>query len=545
MGLVSRRLAVIDIAGGGSRCRPRTGLTRSSTTASSSTPTTVAKLEAAGHRFRSRCDTEVRPARLRGVGPGRRWSGSTACGRSRSGTARAAGCSSRATGSASSRWSTPGRPAAWCSRSEIKALIASGLVARELDRSALPHYLSSFAVPEPHSLVGGVRRLPAGPHADGRRDGRQRAPVLGLRRFPRRRTGGAERYREEVEELLEDSVRPAAGQRRAARRPAVGRRRLADWSRRSRRATAKRPLRTFTLGFDVPEADERPPRGAWRGRWARDTPRDGSMPQRRGPEPARPARGLRRARAVAAADAFHLRASRPGRHRRAVRARWRRAVHRLSDPRRRERALAVRPAPARPSRAGAGAGAGAPGPAARAAAAARPRWTPTSAASRDCMHQTGARLRERACSRRTSGRASTSTPRRASSRSTSSARRATHPLNRMLYVYLKTYLADELLRASDAMSMLHSLEVRTPFLDYRLVERAMRMPARHKMRGTRANCCCARWPSRWSRRRCTRKKRGFSPPMASWLRGELESRCASSLSRRSVRRRGRLRPRMP
>ena len=59
-----------------------------------------------------------------------------------------------------------------------------------------------------------------------------------------------------------------------------------------------------------------------------------------------------------------------------------------------------------------------------------------------------------------------------------------HPLNRMLYVYVKTYLTDELLRASDAMSMLHSLELRTPFLDYRLVERAMSMPARHKMRWT-------------------------------------------------------------
>ena len=63
--------------------------------------------------------------------------------------------------------------------------------------------------------------------------------------------------------------------------------------------------------------------------------------------------------------------------------------------------------------------------------------------------------------------------------------RAHDPLNRLLYVYLKTYLTDELLRATDSMSMRHSLEVRTPFLDYRLVEASMRVPAKEKMRFTR------------------------------------------------------------
>ena len=53
-------------------------------------------------------------------------------------------------------------PAGLVFASEIKALTASGLVPRELDPDALPHYLSFFAVPEPHSLVRGVRRLPAG-----------------------------------------------------------------------------------------------------------------------------------------------------------------------------------------------------------------------------------------------------------------------------------------------------------------------------------------------------------------------------------------------
>ena len=46
--------------------------------------------------------------------------------------------------------------------SEIKALLASGLVGRDLDLKALPHYLSSFVVPEPYSFFRNVRRLPAG-----------------------------------------------------------------------------------------------------------------------------------------------------------------------------------------------------------------------------------------------------------------------------------------------------------------------------------------------------------------------------------------------
>ena len=110
--------------------------------------------------------------------------------------------------------------------SEIKALIASGLVARELDIAALPHYLSSFTVPEPQTLVRGVRRLPAGHTLTVDGDGRHRADVLGLRarggggsgrrRLPRGGRGSPRRRGE-----------PATGQRRSARGAAVQRRGLA------------------------------------------------------------------------------------------------------------------------------------------------------------------------------------------------------------------------------------------------------------------------------------------------------------------------------
>jgi len=117
--------------------------------------------------------------------------------------------------------------------------------------------------------------------------------------------------------------------------------------------------------------------------------------------------------------------------------------------------------------------------------------------------------------------------------------RAHHPLNRLLYVYLKTYLPDELLRALDSMSMAHSLEARVPLLDHRLVECAMRMPARHKMSLNGGKVLLRRvatdiWPAGVR----TYPKRGFSPPVGTWLRRELTEMLRDTLCRPAMERRG-------
>lgn len=54
-------------------------------------------------------------------------------------------------------------------------------------------------------------------------------------------------------------------------------------------------------------------------------------------------------------------------------------------------------------------------------------------------------------------------------------------LNRMLYFDTKTWLVDDLLIKADRMSMAASLELRVPFLDYRLVEFAAAMPVKYKI----------------------------------------------------------------
>jgi asparagine synthase (glutamine-hydrolysing) len=55
-------------------------------------------------------------------------------------------------------------------------------------------------------------------------------------------------------------------------------------------------------------------------------------------------------------------------------------------------------------------------------------------------------------------------------------------LSKMLYFDTKTWLVDDLLIKADRMSMGASLELRVPFLDYRLVEFAATIPSHHKIK---------------------------------------------------------------
>ena len=57
-------------------------------------------------------------------------------------------------------------------------------------------------------------------------------------------------------------------------------------------------------------------------------------------------------------------------------------------------------------------------------------------------------------------------------------------LNRYMVLDQQFYLQDNLLYKVDRMSMAHSLEVRPPLLDHRIVEFAARLPEHLKMRGS-------------------------------------------------------------
>jgi asparagine synthase (glutamine-hydrolysing) len=99
---------------------------------------------------------------------------------------------------------------------------------------------------------------------------------------------------------------------------------------------------------------------------------------------------------------------------------------------------------------------------------------------------------------------------------------STDLLNRLLYVDLKTYLADGVLAKVDRMSMASSLEVRAPLLDHELVELAARIPSGLKMRGRQGKYLLRRIAEKRVGEDVARApKMGFAPPIRGWLRREL------------------------
>ncbi|HVR97268.1 MAG TPA: asparagine synthase (glutamine-hydrolyzing) [Thermoanaerobaculia bacterium] len=96
------------------------------------------------------------------------------------------------------------------------------------------------------------------------------------------------------------------------------------------------------------------------------------------------------------------------------------------------------------------------------------------------------------------------------------------PLARLLYLDFKTWLTDDCLVKVDRMSMAHSLEVRCPLLDHRLVELAARVPSRLKLADGRTKVLLREVAARHLPAEIlSRPKRGFAPPVSRWLREDL------------------------
>ena len=93
-------------------------------------------------------------------------------------------------------------------------------------------------------------------------------------------------------------------------------------------------------------------------------------------------------------------------------------------------------------------------------------------------------------------------------------------LDRLLYADTKTYL-HELLMKQDQMSMAASIESRVPFLDHPLIEFAARLPQRMKLRGLTTKYILRRaMQGILPERILTRRKMGFPVPVGRWLARE-------------------------
>jgi asparagine synthase (glutamine-hydrolysing) len=99
---------------------------------------------------------------------------------------------------------------------------------------------------------------------------------------------------------------------------------------------------------------------------------------------------------------------------------------------------------------------------------------------------------------------------------------STDTMNRILYVDSKVQLVDDMLVKTDRTSMAHSLEVRVPLLDTRLVEWMARMPSDTKVRGLKLKYLLKRVAAQvLPAEILERRKAGFSIPIPRWLKTDL------------------------
>lgn len=113
------------------------------------------------------------------------------------------------------------------------------------------------------------------------------------------------------------------------------------------------------------------------------------------------------------------------------------------------------------------------------------------------------------------------------------------PLQRMLFLETRHFLADHNLNYTDRAGMAAGVEVRVPLLDLDLVRFATRVPSSMKQRGRVGKAVFKEAMEPYLPRDVVyRSKTGFGAPLRRWLRGELRAMVGDTLAPDAVRRRG-------
>lgn len=106
------------------------------------------------------------------------------------------------------------------------------------------------------------------------------------------------------------------------------------------------------------------------------------------------------------------------------------------------------------------------------------------------------------------------------------------PVEQMMLLDTMGYLTDDVLVKVDRASMAFGLEVRSPFVDHRVIETAWRLPISLRFDGVRGKIALRHMlNSRFPTTLFERPKQGFGIPVNDWLRNELRTRCNELLSR--------------
>lgn len=116
-------------------------------------------------------------------------------------------------------------------------------------------------------------------------------------------------------------------------------------------------------------------------------------------------------------------------------------------------------------------------------------------------------------------------------------------LSRALFTDFSLYLPDDLLTKVDRSTMLASLEARAPFLDHELAQFAAGLPSRLKVSGWTTKAILRRAVRhRLPREVLSRRKRGFNIPFSRWLLGGLRDEMERRFAPEAVAHRGLLDP---
>ncbi len=109
-------------------------------------------------------------------------------------------------------------------------------------------------------------------------------------------------------------------------------------------------------------------------------------------------------------------------------------------------------------------------------------------------------------------------------------------LEKIILLFQKYYLSDDILYKADRASMYNSLEVRAPFMDYNLVDYVNNLPNNLKLKGIGQSKYILKkiMENKLPNETLNKSKKGFGAPMGKWLNKDLREYMHSTLSRDNI-----------
>ena len=113
------------------------------------------------------------------------------------------------------------------------------------------------------------------------------------------------------------------------------------------------------------------------------------------------------------------------------------------------------------------------------------------------------------------------------------------PLDKAAYIYVKTYMTDDILAKVDRASMANSLEVRAPFLDTDFAEFAATIPPSFKLRNFTTKWILKEaFKDKLPKATLAKRKQGFAVPVAKWLKSDLKGLLLDAFDKKKIEREG-------